>query len=274
MNEFSRIRRLRAGSRLIPGGLSNFDFNSVSDQLDEHDKENSLGSPIELQHYFFVGEEALALVIEALSLAGGLKPRSILDFPSGSGRITRWLRAYFPHSELFASDLYQGHLDFCSSFFGARPIPAQDKLGSFSFPYKFDLIFCGSLLTHLPESEFRATIELLSRSLNPGGVAVLTTHGRYSEYVQMRGQKYMPDEDFAVALPGYRAAGFGFAPYQPAFNEDKFPENSSYGISLSTPSYVLQCLQTDSSITVLGLRERGWDSHQDVFFLMKKDIDR
>ena len=72
----------------------------------------------------------------------------ILDLPCGHGRVMRWLRATFPKASLTACDIDGDGVSFCAETFGARPAlsstdPEDLVLGT------FDLIWCGSLLTHL-----------------------------------------------------------------------------------------------------------------------------
>jgi hypothetical protein len=60
--------------------------------------------------YFLVGASALAVIMSALGLGGGGDPGSILDFGSGAGRVTRWLKAAYPEAFLACCDLgLQGH---------------------------------------------------------------------------------------------------------------------------------------------------------------------
>lgn len=72
--------------------------------LDPQDKENQIEQEGQLQLYFNVGADALRATIAALISNSRDVPLAILDFPCGSGRVTRHLRAYFPDSRLVASD--------------------------------------------------------------------------------------------------------------------------------------------------------------------------
>jgi hypothetical protein len=47
------------------------------------------------RHYLFCGASALNVILSALRLAELTDPAAVLDFGSGAGRVTRWLRATF-----------------------------------------------------------------------------------------------------------------------------------------------------------------------------------
>ncbi len=134
------------------------------------------------------------------------------------------------------------------------------------FSDQFDLIWCGSLLTHLPEEKFRDALRLFSRSLAPGGIAVVTTHGRYSPWFGR--ENYLPGPRFVVAERSFYRRGFGYIDY----SEEPGPGTGNYGITLSAPSYVVDALEEDLSIRIVSFTERGWNDHQDVVVFTKKPI--
>lgn len=220
----------------------------------------------EKRHYFSVGANALEIILEAMILCRVAKFGSILDVPSGFGRVTRHLRAAFPDAKIYASDLYQNKIDFCAETLGATPIKSQEDFAQIVYPTKLDLIWCGSLLTHLAAPEFQSALELFSRSLSPDGVAVVTLHGRYSPYFHHNKCKYLPGESFALAEADFRNDGFGYADYN---MPGVYFEQKEYGISLSAPSYVLKCLERDESLRIKAYVERHWDDHQDVVVFQK-----
>lgn len=222
-------------------------------------------------HYFSVGTNALEIIFEAMLLCRMSGLGTILDMPSGFGRVTRHLRAAFPDAAVYACDLYQDRIDFCARELGAAPVKSRENLGDLIFPTKFDLIWCGSLLTHFTASQFQGALEFFSRWLNPDGVAVITLHGRHSPFIQHNKWKYLPDETFARAEAQYRATGFGYADYN---MPDRFFEQKTYGVSLSAPSYVLKRLEKDESIRIKAYVERHWDDHQDVLIFQKTPLNQ
>ena len=170
-----------------------------------------------------------------------------------------WLpdsKAALPDAEQTACDLERDGVDFCASEFGARPVYSDEDLNRVSFDTAFDLIWRGSLLTHLDVNSWLAYFKLLARCLAPGGVAVITTHGRWAAYSMAQGKSYGPsDQARERVLSDYRQSGFGSADYE---------AGAGYGISLSSAPWVLKELHDWQHLRVVSLVERQWDDHQDV----------
>lgn len=244
----------------------------VSDILDRNDKENSFSDQFQLQHYFDVGANALEIIVQALLVGRRQPPKSILDFPSGSGRVTRHLRAMFPDARIGACDLYQPHLDFCSAHFETVPLLSQENLGELDVG-QWDLVFCGSLLTHLPEHLFWPTIRFISRSLTSTGIAVVTLEGRHALHIQDHKWKFIEDDLFDVAREQYHASGFGFVDYNPTFRANAFHKQASYGIALVKPSWLMAGLQEMDDVRIISFAERCWDDHQDVIVFGKPGVN-
>ena len=57
------------------------------------------------EHYYRVGLSAIRCIEEAVRAAGLKEVRSILDLPSGSGRVMRFLTLRFPDAKLTACDI-------------------------------------------------------------------------------------------------------------------------------------------------------------------------
>jgi SAM-dependent methyltransferase len=129
-----------------------------------------------------VGEEALAIVLQALLLCGRTSVGRILDMPCGFGRVARHLRSAFPNARIYGCDLYDDRITFCAEQFGTIPIKSREHFQNIVFPEQFDLIWCGSLLTHLPAALFKEALQLFSRSLAENGLAIITLLGRASPF--------------------------------------------------------------------------------------------
>jgi len=239
---------------------------TISPDDDMLDRHSSCGMDL----YMRAGISAADILLRAMMLSGKMEAETILDMPCGFGRVMRHLVALFPDARITACDLYLNCIDFCASQFGATALKSREDFRDIEFVQKFDLIWCGSLLTHLPDRPFRDALELFSRSLAPDGLAVVTTHGRHSPFTQHNKWKYMPDEYFTIAETQFADSGFGYADYPAStvFNGQK-----DYGISLSSPSFVMKCLEVDPSIRIQGFMERAWADHQDVVIFQKKGID-
>jgi SAM-dependent methyltransferase len=215
-------------------------------------------------HYFDAGASALHCVQSAL-FTTQRRPdtvRRILDLPCGHGRVLRFLRAAFPKAAIDACDLDRDGVDFCAANFSARPIHSQVEPAAIPLAGPYDLIWCGSLLTHLPEERGRQFIGLFRQALAPGGVLVLTLHGaRYADDIATGRKKWdLTDAQIARLLAQYRQGGFGYADYT---------DGSGYGFSLCQPAHALGQLLPHPDWRVIGYTERGWDQRQDVAALQK-----
>jgi SAM-dependent methyltransferase len=216
-------------------------------------------------HYFAVGESALHCIQAALATVK--KPahaiRTVLDLPCGHGRVMRYLKAALPQAHLTACDLNRGAVDFCARNFGADPVYSHNDLGLISAQGKFDLIWCGSLLTHLRAAPCAQLVRWFSSRLNPGALLLFTLHGRWVERSLATGRyKYgLPDERVNALLTDYGRSGFGYADY---------PGRTDYGISVCSPAYVLRELVSLPDLKLITYHEKGWDNHQDVVCLQKQ----
>jgi SAM-dependent methyltransferase len=246
----------------------------INRNLNPNDKEFIDRSDEQIRHYFSVGADAMRIIINALLANSPQPPQSILDFPSGSGRVTRHLRAFFPEARIVASDLYDYHVDFCREAFQIDGLLSRVNVSKIDFREKFDLIFCGSLLTHLPEASFSDTINLISRSLSDSGIAVITLHGRFSDHLQAtKPDFYLPDQLYEVAAESVRRTGFGYVDYTHDVLEGIFNKDEGYGIALVRPHWVMRLLEPRTDLRLLGYVERGWDNHQDVLIFGRPGVN-
>lgn len=222
-------------------------------------------------HYYSVGINAIEIVLGAMLSCQITTVRSILDMPCGFGRVSRHFAAAFPAARLYACDLYDDRIDFCSKQFGAIAFKSNEDFRKIKFPEKFDLIWCGSLLTHLPEREFKDALQLFANSLAEGGIAIITTLGRASPFVQRKMFNYLSDEIYESSKieETFLRGGFGYADYN---DGSKFFEQKQYGIAFISPSFVLKCLEGEDGIIVRGFFERAWDDQQDALMIQRTSI--
>ena len=216
-------------------------------------------------HYFDVGASALHCIEAALFAARRQKStiNRILDLPCGHGRVLRFLRRAFPAARLTACDLDRPGVEFCARAFDALPVVSTVDVAKIPLEGPYDLIWCGSLLTHLPQEKWTAFLSLFHRLLLPGGIVVFTTHGRSSEAELISGKhRYgLEDPQIASLLAAYRRTGFAYADYA---------DTPGYGISLALPSYVLANFVQQPGWQLLGYHETAWDQRQDVIALRKE----
>jgi SAM-dependent methyltransferase len=216
----------------------------------------------DMAQYMMVGASAVDLVVSAMVLARCASFANILDLPCGGGRVTRHLAAMFPDAQLFASDLDKAKENFVLRTFGAAPI-AQSP--DFSEPpqQRFDLIFVGSLLTHLTEQQFRRASNWFLDALAAQGILIATTHGRKNASYG----HYQTIQCYRACYEQYTAKGFGFTAYDQSGDTPDDP--MAYGNTLVSPSWVLQLVESRPDARVLGFTEAGWADHHDVLIMQK-----
>ena len=71
-------------------------------------------------------------------------------------------------------------LDFCQRAFSAKTVRSDIDFNKLSLPGKYDLIWCGSLVTHLDELAAINLLKFFHSHLSPDGLCIFTTHGQYS----------------------------------------------------------------------------------------------
>jgi SAM-dependent methyltransferase len=247
--------------------------NGINKTLNPHDPEHNFDQDWKFLHYFDTGADALRVCLNAL--IGGLvtPPKSILDFPSGSGRVTRHFKSFFSDADIVACDLYDLHYKFCSDTFGVTGVKSTEHFDSLNFDRTFDLIFCGSLLTHLPEDDYKAAIRCMIRALSDNGVAVITLQGRRAEFIHDNRYKFIDQQRYDLAMSTVPSTGFGYVDYSEHWMTEVWKEQSHYGVAMVRPNYAVKNIEAEGSVRILGFTEQGWDDAQDVLIIRKPGID-
>lgn len=230
----------------------------VGELIREISPNDRMVTPRHPDAYFLWGDSALRCIRLAMEAVGMETSRSILDFPCGHGRVLRTLRAAFPEASLTACDIDRDGVDFCAETFGAEGVYSNDDLSAIRLREDFDLIWVGSLFTHLPAERWPLFLEFLQQRLGLGGLLVFTVHGPwYAEQIRAGTSPLGGVSEGALEkmLREYDNAGFGFSEY---------PNRDSYGLSLSSPTVVTERLETFEQMRLVLYLERGWRGHQDV----------
>jgi SAM-dependent methyltransferase len=205
-------------------------------------------------HYFGVGASALSNILHALAVTD-TTPARILDFGCGAGRVTRWLRSAFPSAAIEGCDIREADLQFVAGKFDVRTWVSGTDVNLLEPPSSYDLIWVGSVFTHLP---MRVSVELfdkLASWLNPAGVLVFTSHGRHVSALGEQSNFYGIPDDWSRVLNKYRNLKYGYADYA---------ETPGYGISLTQLSWWAELVWSRSNLRLVTMSERAWDDHHDV----------
>lgn len=217
------------------------------------------------KHYLGVGLSAIDCIDESIRRSSTTDSdiKAILDLPCGYGRVMRSLKAKFPEATLYGCEIISDAIDYCQSAFGSIPIQSTEDLASLELDATFDLIWCGSLVTHLDEHRTTQVLKFFHDHLNPGGICVFTTHGLGSVCSLENGTRNYGLEQNRILdlLEMYKTRNFGYVNYS---------NSKNYGISLSTTQRILEICYESGTWNNVYFKQEGWDKHQDVFSFTKR----
>jgi SAM-dependent methyltransferase len=240
-----------------------YDFSSLAVDRTLAPKDGMVTAGLEEQ-YFDLGRRALELIHFSAELCDKPHYPDILDLACGHGRVLRWLRAHYGYARITACDLDRDAVDFCAQRFGATPVYSQAELGQLPFTAQFDLIWVGSLVTHLRRDRWLAALDCLVRWTRECGVIVFTTQGRTVASLLASGRKDVAENiDKAALLADFARSGFAYQRY--------FESNATddYGLAVTSPEWLLRALQRYPNVIVRAYLEEAWGM-QDVVILYKK----
>lgn len=218
--------------------------------------------------YYRWGDAALRCIRLAMVAARKTGLRDILDIPCGHGRALRYLHAAFPNARLTACDLDTDGVDFCARTFGARPVYSDVDPRRVDIGGKFDLIWVGSLFTHLPAEQWGHFLEAFTSWLQPGGLLVFSTHGReIADCIRSRKVHYggLAAGEADNLVSEFEASGFSFRPYT---------DRPGYGISMSSLPWICTELQKHPALQLVLLKERGWFNHHDAVACVRIEVKK
>jgi SAM-dependent methyltransferase len=213
-------------------------------------------------HYFYVAYSALACIQVVRTKQSDETFGSVLDLPCGHGRVLRALKAAFPEANFTACDLDEHGVDFCARTFGATGAYSNVDPRKIRIQAKFDLIWVGSLFTHLSGDRWSSFLDLFNSILAKDGLLFFSTHGDFVVERLERFPKFYglsPEQIETVKLQ-YTKGGFGYADYR---------RNPGYGISLSTAEWVKRLLRLNS-FDLASFMPAAWDKHQDLWAVTPK----
>src|SRR5208283_4344068 len=153
------------------------------------------------------------IVIKSVFASHLTEVNRVLDMPCGHGRVLRHIVKLFPRATIDACDLDKEGVEFCAKTFGANPILSLEDLTHVCFPAKYDLIWIGSLFTHLPMDITAKWLAFLAKQLTERGIIVSTFHGRWATKMQDI-MPYIEADRWAGIRSDYESIGYGFCNYK------------------------------------------------------------
>ena len=209
-------------------------------------------------HYLGVGESALNVIEAARALARAPSPGAILDFGAGAGRVTRWLRAAFPEAHISACDVRPQDVQFCRDQFGVEGWVSGVNIEALAAPRTYDLIWVGSVLTHLSAENSARLIDKLLSWTNRRGLLIMSIVGRTLK--AGGGADYIHPEGWAEITRQYSELGYGYADYL---------NMPGYGLSLTKLSWAAGVVESLPGIRLVSLSEGVWDNSHDILAIQK-----
>ena len=157
------------------------------------------------QWYFEVGEAPFEVVLAGImssyvphvstSARPALRPRPRTAAPR---------KSILPTAEFHACDLDTDGIKYCEQSVSAlRRSYRMPTLPKSTSEREYDLIWVGSLFTHVDKPQAAAGSRTSRRFLTPTGIIVATMHGRWSESVHER-MAYLGEDRWSIIMEGYR----------------------------------------------------------------------
>jgi len=214
-------------------------------------------------HYFKVGLSAIQCIDDSIGNVENPRINNILDMPCGYGRVLRFLCQRFPNANLTGMDIVENGVDFCVDTFGIKGIYSKKKLDLLTLGSKFDLIWCGSLLTHLNAIFAVELLNFFNRHLSDRGLLIFSAHGKSVwEAIKDGNNTYygLDEKGIAQLISSYTKSGYGYTNY---------PGQADYGISVTSAEWLRGQFNKIQGWKEIYCKERGWDNHQDIFCILK-----
>ena len=100
-------------------------------------------------------------------------------FHVAMGDVLRWLRAAWPDALIGGCDLNRAGVDWCAETMNALPIYSAERLTHVPLGGPYDLIWVGSLLTHMDQELWPECIgTVLASLLAPRALVTVIAHGQ------------------------------------------------------------------------------------------------
>ncbi|MHC5209613.1 MAG: class I SAM-dependent methyltransferase [Planctomycetota bacterium] len=201
--------------------------------------------------YYRAGHEALLSLENVLACAGRTLDgvESLLEFASGFGRLTRHLASRLDASRLWATDILPEAAPFLRDAFGVHAFDSVQEPAALELPRRFDVIWVGSLFSHLPRRRFGPWLRRLHEALTDDGLLIFSTHGA----------------DVVAEVPK-DASGFTYVPS----SESRSLAADEYGSTFVTPD-VVRAIAAEQGIASLHVVERDLWWIQDLWVAARRE---
>lgn len=230
-------------------------YESAELDLTVHPDDHMRNTARSLDDYLSVGRSGIEVAFAALSLAPTSSVTSMLDFGCGYGRVARHFRAFLPSASIFFADIKGA--EFCAEQFGGEAIVPTNDFDELDLPTDIDLIWVGSVFTHIELPRMQQLFDALAGSLAPNGTLAATFHGR--EVVRRVKEGSTPGmEDWPPLVDAYQQSGFSWMPYPGDLGARR------WGVSLIKPEVAMSLSDAKEETRCVAYMPQAWTSFQDV----------
>ena len=183
------------------------------------------------------------------------KLQSVMDFASGWGRLTRVLEQKLQPKQIWVSDIYHDAVAWQGDVFGVNTLPSTTSPETLKHDQRHDIVFVGSMFSHLPSGLFEGWLQRLYAMLRPGGVLAFSVH------------------DANILPPEQPADAKGITYLK--FSESASLDADIYGMSYVTEAFVGNAISQLSSITSPSWRRypKGLYENQDLYVVGAPGVD-
>jgi SAM-dependent methyltransferase len=186
----------------------------------EHDVDIAAFKFVESTLRFF---DTYRQIVEQV-FGGFEKLGGVMDFASGYGRLTRLLEQRLPRERIWVSDIYADAMAWQAQAFGVNTLVSAPNPDAVAHDRTHDIVFVGSLFSHLPTGLFERWLQRLYRMVAPGGVLAFSVH------------------DMGFLPPGETPDPSGLSFYRAS--ESGSLDHDIYGMSYVTEAYVAAAVAT------------------------------
>lgn len=213
--------------------------------------------------YFQRGYGALGLIAFECQRAR-LVPGSILDFGCGHGCVARMLKAYFPKARLVGQDVDPDWMNWCATVLGIETVVSAPTIEEVEFEEdQYDVIWAGSVFSHVPESAARHLLLQFRKALTNKGIVIFSTAGQIMRNAYRPGGMHnITDEQITTMCAAFDSGNYAYGAYDRS-------AYANWGHSLIPWEWIL-ARSAEYKMPLCGFYESGWGLVQDVYAMRKE----
>lgn len=220
------------------------------DHLFAYVRDNAQTEAKAIEDYLKGGYESAAIFAKIAMQYPGTK--TVLEFASGYGRMTRHIKSVAPHLDVTVCDIHEQANRFARDNMGVRSIESSPVPEQFFADQPYDMTFALSLFSHLPRHTWTRWLRSLLSTLRKDGILAFTAHGR----VSANEQSIDFDSD-----------GFAFH----ARSEQADLDVADYGSAYVTPKFAFAQINSLGNARIVDFSEGHWWGHQDLYVIQRVD---